>query len=129
MDYASLKLVHQGAVALSFAGFFARGLGGLQGATWVRGRTARSVPHVVDSVLLLSALALAWQLRLDPLATPWLLAKIVGLLAYIGLGVLALRPGRSRGQRAAAWLAALAVFGYIVSVAVTKHPAGPLALL
>ena len=129
MDYASLKLVHQGAVALSFAGFFARGLGVLLGATWVRGRTARSLPHGVDSVLLLSALALAWQLRLDPLATPWLLAKIVGLVAYIALGVLALRTGRSRGQRAAAWLAALAVFGYIVSVAVTKHPAGPLALL
>lgn len=129
MDYASLKLVHQGAVALSFAGFFVRGLGGLQGARWVRGRAARSLPHVVDSVLLLSALALAWQLRLDPLAAPWLLAKIVGLLAYIGLGVLALRPGRPRGQRAAAWLAALAVFGYIVSVAITKHPAGPLALL
>lgn len=129
MDYASLKLVHISAVALSFAGFFARGLGGLRGSNWVRGRTARSLPHVVDSVLLLSALALAWQLRLDPLATPWLLAKIVGLFAYIGLGVLALRHGRSRGQRAAAWLTALGVFGYIVSVAVTKHPAGPLALL
>lgn len=129
MDYSTLKLVHLSAVALSFAGFFARGLGALQCAPWVRGRAARSLPHAVDSVLLLSALALAWRLRLDPLATPWLLAKIVGLLVYIALGVLALRPGRPPGQRAAAWLAAMAVFGYIVSVALTKHPAGPLALL
>ena len=124
MDYATLKLLHQGAVALSFAGFFARGLGGLAGARWVRGRSARTLPHVVDSVLLLSAIALAWQLRLNPAATPWLLAKTAGLLLYIALGTLALRQGRPRAQRAAAWLAAMGVFAYIVSVAVTKRPAG-----
>ena len=94
MDYAALKLLHQGAVALSITGFVARGLGSFAGAAWVRGRAARTLPHVVDTVLLLSALALAWMLRLTPGAAPWLAAKIVGLLLYIGLGMLALRPGR-----------------------------------
>ena|GEM_PF-5957928 len=57
MDYLTLKTIHQTAVALSVAGFFARGLGALSGAAWVRGRIAQSLPHAVDSVLLLSALS------------------------------------------------------------------------
>ena len=124
MDYLAVKTAHQAAVALSFCGFVARGAGTLAGAAWARGRIARSLPHVVDTVLLLSALVLVWLLRLNPVAAPWLMAKIAGLLAYIGLGTVALRPGAPRRVRATAWLAALVVFGYIVSVAITKSPAG-----
>jgi len=124
MDYFTVKTLHQTAVALSLAGFFARGLGGLGGAAWVQGRAAKSMPHVVDTVLLLSALALAWMLRLNPLTTPWLAAKIVALLVYIVLGMVALNPQRALKLRAVAWLAALASFGYIVSVALTKSPLG-----
>jgi uncharacterized membrane protein SirB2 len=124
MDYVAIKALHQIAVTLSMAGFFARGLGSLAGAEWVRGRVARTVPHLVDTVLLMSALTLAWMLRLSPGAAPWLMAKIIGLLVYIGLGVVALRPGRSVRVRFAAWVAALLAFGWIVSVAITKSPYG-----
>ena len=85
------------------------------------------LPHIVDSVLLLSALTLAWLLRMHPANAPWLLAKIVGLVLYIGLGMLALKPGRPWALRAAAWVGALAVFGWIVSVAFTKSAWGFLA--
>ena len=124
MDYLTVKTLHQSAVALSFAGFFVRGIGSLRGATWVRGRAARTVPHVIDSVLLLSALWLAWTLHLTPTSAPWLAAKIIGLVVYISLGVVALRPGLPRPLRAAAWIAALASFGWIVSVAISKNPFG-----
>ena len=124
MDYFTLKLIHQIAVALSLTGFVARGAASLRGAAWVRGRLAKTLPHIVDTVLLLSALLLAWQLRLSPGNASWLTAKIVGLLLYIGLGVLALRPGRPLAVRAGAWVGALAVFGWIVSVALTKNPLG-----
>jgi uncharacterized membrane protein SirB2 len=124
MDYALVKLVHQSAVALSISGFFVRGLGALGDAAWVKSRPAKTLPHIVDSVLLLSALTLAWMLRLHPGNAPWLLAKIIGLVVYIGLGMLALKPGRSWGVRAAAWVAALVTFGWIVSVALTKQPLG-----
>ena len=124
MDYVTVKTLHQTTVVLSLAGFFARGLGGLAGAGWVQSRAAKSVPHVVDTLLLLSALGLAWMLRLNPLTTPWLAAKIIALLVYIGLGLVALNPRRALKLRAAAWLAALASFGYIVSVALTKSPLG-----
>lgn len=124
MDYFSVKLIHQVAVALSLTGFFVRGAASLAGATWVQGRAAKTLPHLVDTVLLLSALTLAWMLRLTPGNAPWLLAKVAGLVAYVGLGVVALRPGRSRTVRAVAWVAALATAGWIVSVAITKSPLG-----
>ena len=79
---------------------------------------------LLASVLLLSAVVLVWMLRVDPRAAPWLMAKIVALAVYIGLGIVALRPGLSTPVRATAWLAALATFAYIVSVAITKNPQG-----
>jgi uncharacterized membrane protein SirB2 len=124
MDYLTVKTIHQTAVSLSVAGFFARGLGGLMSARWVTSRAAGSLPHAVDTVLLLSAITLAWTLRLNPLATPWLAAKIIALVVYIGLGTVALNPKRSARVRLAAWLAALASVGYIVSVALTKSALG-----
>ena len=124
MDYAVVKLIHQSAVALSITGFFVRGAASLAGARWTSERAARTLPHVVDTVLLLSAVALAWMLRLAPGDAPWLVAKIVGLLVYIGLGIVALRPGRPRALRAAAWLGALLVVAWIVSVAMAKSPLG-----
>jgi uncharacterized membrane protein SirB2 len=129
MDYLAIRCFHETTVALSIVGFAIRGAAGLAGARWVRGRLARTVPHVVDTALLGSALTLVAMLRIDPFATPWLLAKMTGLLAYVGLGVVALRPAVARPLRAAAWLAALVVAGWIVSVAVIKSPWGVLVAL
>ena len=129
LDYATIKLIHQSAVALSLAGFFVRGVASLAGAGWVGSRLAKSLPHLVDTVLLVSALTLAWTLRLTPGNAPWLLAKIVGLVVYVGLGVVALRPGRPLAVRASAWVAALATVAWIVSVALTKNPWGFFAML
>jgi uncharacterized membrane protein SirB2 len=129
MDYATLKIIHQAAVTLSVLGFFTRGAAALAGAGWVRSRAARTLPHIVDTVLLASALAMAWMLRLTPGNAPWLTAKIIGLLVYIGLGVVALRPGNARPVRAAAWVAALLTVGWMVSVAITKSPLGILRAL
>jgi uncharacterized membrane protein SirB2 len=122
MDYATVKLVHQAAVVMSVAGFVLRASASLAGARWVEGRVAKTLPHMIDTVLLASALTLATWLHLNPLVTPWLVAKIVALLAYIGLGMLALKPSRPRLQRCVAMLAAFASLAYIVMVATTKNP-------
>jgi len=129
MDYATIKLIHQSAVTLSFAGFLARGVGMLRDAGWLRHRIARTLPHLVDTVLIVSAIALAWLLRLTPANAPWIAAKIAGLVLYIALGLVALRFGRTRTVRAVAWIAAMLTFAWIVSVALTKDPRGFLAAL
>ena len=73
---------------------------------------------------LASAIALAILADQYPLRDAWLTAKVGGLVAYVVLGAVALKRGRTRSVRLAALLAAMGVFGYIVSVAVTKQPAG-----
>jgi uncharacterized membrane protein SirB2 len=129
MDYSLVKTVHQTAVALSVTGFFARGGLMLAGSPLASTRLARTLPHVVDSVLLVSALAMVGMLRLNPAHAPWLATKIVGVLVYIGFGVVALRPGTPGRVRAAAWVAALLTAAWIASVAITKNPLGLLSAL
>ena len=129
MEYATLKMIHMSAVVISGAGFFARGLGMLNDAAWVKHRVAKTLPHLVDTVLIVSALWLAWILRLTPTNAPWIGAKIVGLFVYIGIGMVALRFGRTKAVRGGAWLLAMLTFAYIVSVAITKDPRGFLLAL
>ncbi len=114
---------------LSFAGFFIRGIWMLQGSVKLQQRWVKTTPHVVDTFLLVSAIILAVQLHLSPLQHPWLMAKIIALLVYIGAGMVALRYGRSRNERLAAWLFGMLTFLYIVSVAVSKSVLGWFAYL
>jgi uncharacterized membrane protein SirB2 len=127
--YSILKHIHVSCVGLSAAGFLLRGLWMLRGSPLLGHRLTRVVPHVVDAVLLASALALSVLLGQYPFRDDWLTAKLSGLLVYIGLGTVALKRGRTRLVRLTAWLAALAVLAYIASVAVTKQPAGLFALI
>ena len=129
MDYATLKLIHQSAVTISFAGFLARGIGMLGDAGWVRHRLAKTLPHVVDTVLIVTAVWLVWILRLTPSNAPWISAKIGGLIAYIVIGMVALRFGRTKAVRGGAWVLAMLTFAWIVSVAITKDPRGFLSVI
>jgi uncharacterized membrane protein SirB2 len=117
-----LKSIHVTCVVLSYTLFFLRGLWLMRDSAIMQQRWVKIAPHSVDSVLLASAIALAWQLGYSPFNAPWLAAKIVALLFYIGLGMLAFRFGRTPQVRLAAWLAAQAVFFYIVAVAITHDP-------
>ncbi len=119
-----VKVIHLSCVALSFSGFFIRGIWMLQGSAKLKLRWVKAAPHVVDTLLLGSAIILAVQWRISPLAHPWLMAKIVALLVYIGAGMVALRFGRNRNQRLLAWLFGLLTFSYIVAVALSKSALG-----
>jgi uncharacterized membrane protein SirB2 len=120
LSYAVLKLVHVAAVALSFALFCLRGVWMMSDSGMLGHRWVRVLPHVNDTVLLAAGVGLAFALRLSPAANPWLTAKLVALVVYFALGTLALRPGRPKPVRIAAWVAALAVFAYMAAVAVTR---------
>jgi len=124
-----LKLVHVSCALMSIAGFGLRGFWMLRDNPLVRHPAVRVLPHVIDTLLLASAIALLLLWHLDPLANPWLAAKIIALLVYIGLGMVALRFGRTKKARLAAWLLALVTAGYIVSVAYSKSPLGFLQLV
>jgi len=123
IDYASLRAVHVGAAALSIVLFLWRGSFLVARPDAPRAPWLRVVPHVVDTVLLVSALWLAWQLGAAG-TRGWLPPKVVGVVVYIGLGMVALKWGRSRGTRTAAFVGAVLAFAYVVSVAITKSPYG-----
>ncbi len=122
MDYLTLKALHVGCVATSYALFLLRGLWMVFRPEWLQRRWVRVLPHVVDTVLLGSAVAMALMIRQYPFVAGWLTAKLLALLIYIVLGSIALKRGRTRRQRIAAWFAAQAVFFYIVAVALTRNP-------
>jgi uncharacterized membrane protein SirB2 len=122
--YLAVKYVHVISVVLSLAGFFMRGLLMMRGSPLLGARWVRVVPHVNDTVLLIAALSLAAMSSQYPFFVDWVTAKVLGVIAYIILGALALRDASTRRMRIICWFASLAVFGWIVSVALTRQPLG-----
>jgi uncharacterized membrane protein SirB2 len=121
MDYALLRTAHIATVHISLTLFLLRGFWMLRESAHLQDRWVRILPHVNDTLLLAAAIAMLVVASLNPLEQPWLLAKIIGLMAYIGMGSVALKRGRTKAIRLRALVAALGIFAYIVAVAVTKQ--------
>ena len=121
-EHVTLKLLHQGCALLSLCGFLLRGGLMLAGSALLYRRWMRSWPHLIDTLLLISGIWMAVNLQLHPGNSPWLAAKLIALLLYIGLGFVALRLGRTRRIRTGAFIAALACYSYIGLVALARSP-------
>ena len=121
MDYPFFRTLHVATVHLTLILFLLRGFWMLIESAHLHARWVRIVPHINDSLLLIAAISMLVVAGMNPLDQPWLLAKIVGLLAYIALGTVALKRGRTKTVRVVALIAALAMFGYIMAVAITKQ--------
>lgn len=119
MDW--LKTLHVACAVLSVSGYFARGLLMLRDSPLLAVRVVRVAPHIIDTLLLVSAIVLAVRLEQYPFVHGWLTAKVLALIAYIVFGAIGLHYGRTRRVRIAAWIAALLTFGYIVAVALTRQ--------
>jgi uncharacterized membrane protein SirB2 len=117
-----VKLLHMTFAALSFFGFVSRGLLMIAGSPLLKARFVRVAPHVVDTGLLAAGIALMTGIHQYPFVNAWLTVKLLALLAYIGLGMVALRFGRSGTVRVSAWVAAMGLFLYIGGVALTHSP-------
>jgi uncharacterized membrane protein SirB2 len=122
LDYSTLKHFHMGCAGVSGSLFLLRGVWMLRSSALLQQRWVRIAPHLVDTLLLASAVALSVWSGQNPLTRTWMSAKLIALLGYILLGAIALRYGRTRRSRLCAFIGALALFGYIVAVALTKQP-------
>jgi uncharacterized membrane protein SirB2 len=122
--YLVLRQVHIGCAILTIVLFTMRG--GLMLADSPLQRTAvlRYLPHAVDTVLLTTALMLTTVIRQYPFAVGWLTTKVVLLVVYVLLGSIALKRGRTKAIRTAAFVAALLTIGFLVTVARAHHPLG-----
>lgn len=120
--YFALKHFHMASAGLSLFLFLLRGGWMFAGSDRLNSRFARIVPHIVDTFLLASGVGLVFITRQYPLQQSWLTAKLVGLVIYIVLGSIALKRGRTPAVRGAAFVAAVAVFLWIVATARAHSP-------
>lgn len=126
--YLAIKHLHMLCAALSGAGFVLQGIWMMRRSPLLDHRITRTLPHLIDTVFLGSAIALASMSGQYPFVATWVTAKVIALVVYILLGALALRWGRTMRVRTVAFVAAVATFLWIVSVALSKNPAGYLAV-
>ena len=121
MNYAAIKHVHIACAVLSGSLFLLRGIWALRESAMLRQRWVKVVPHIIDTALLASALTMVIWSGHYPFVQDWLTAKVLALVLYIILGSVALKRGKTRTARFRAFIGALAVFGYMVGVAVTRR--------
>ena len=121
MDYLTVRHIHITCAILSGSLFFLRGIWMWQGSAMLQKKWIRIAPHLIDTILLASALTMVFWSSQYPFVEAWLTAKVLALLLYIGLGTVALKRGKTKSVRVRAWIGALAVFSYIVAVALTKQ--------
>ncbi|MBK7356439.1 SirB2 family protein [Propionivibrio sp.] len=122
--YLQLKYLHVSCVVLSGIGFVLRGLWMIAESPMLSRRWVRVAPHVVDTLLLGSAITMVVISSQFPFAKGWLTAKLIGLVVYILCGTMALKRGRTKVVRIAFFLAALLAYAYIISVALSRNPQG-----
>ncbi len=124
-DYLLFNLakgIHLTTIAITIIGFITRGIWMVSDSPLRNTRLARTLPHVNDTVLLISAIWTAALIGQYPFVDGWLTAKMLGLVAYILLGAVALTYGPTKTMRISAFVAALMCFAYVVFVALTKNP-------
>lgn len=123
-SYLLIKYIHVSCAVLSLTGFVIRGIWLIQSSSMLQNRWVKRLPHLVDILLLSTALIMVYQSAQYPFVEPWLTTKVLLLLLYILLGMVALRWGKTRNIRIAAWLLAVLVFLYIVAVALSRSSSG-----
>jgi uncharacterized membrane protein SirB2 len=122
--YSGIKTLHIACVLLSGTLFAVRGGLMMSASPHANHKALKRLSVVIDTSLLASALISTAIIHQYPFVQAWLTVKVLLLPIYIVLGVFALRRGKTRSSRTVFFLAALTVYGLIISVAVTHDPYG-----
>jgi uncharacterized membrane protein SirB2 len=127
--YLQIKWAHIAAVITSGVLFLLRGIAVQAGARWAMAAPLRYLSYAIDTILLIAAMMLISILHQYPFVQAWLTAKVCLLVVYIALGTFALRRGRTQRVRLICLVVALAVYAFIISIAIAHHPLGVVYLL
>ncbi|VAW89419.1 hypothetical protein MNBD_GAMMA18-175 [hydrothermal vent metagenome] len=116
--YEVIKYIHIGCVFLSLLGFCLRSCFLLFNPEKLSQRWLKYPPHIIESLLLLSALAMLPLIGQYPFVDSWLTAKFMAMLLYIGVAGYTLRATHTFKLKLVYILLSLSIFLYIVGVAV-----------
>ena len=117
MNLMTLKLVHESSVVLTFFSYSLRGFWMMIDSPLLQHKLTRILPHIIDTVLLLSGVTLAVMLYGNFYRMTWLMVKLGAVIVYIILGSIAIRYGRTKTARIIALIMAWCVFFFIVVLA------------
>jgi len=115
-----IKYIHILSALLSISGFVYRGILKLTAPEKLTRKWLKIAPHIIDTVLLTSAIYLVVIAELYPNAFNWVSVKIIALVIYIILGLFTLRFCQTRANIIVSFILAMTVFTYIIFVAKTK---------
>ncbi len=121
MSYIAFKHLHTTLATLTLLVFLLRGAWAMMGSAMLDKKWAKITPHVIYTLLLISAFGVAWLGWGYPqVMHGWITAKLIGLVAFIAAGVMAFRPSGGKRLRLDMFALALVIYGYLVAVALTK---------
>jgi len=129
MDYLLVKHLHMGMAYLSISLFILRSSLSVAGSPLLQHKLVKSLPHLVDTFLLLFAIMLMITIKQYPFADTWLTAKLIALFFYIGVGSIAIKRGKTAVIRLWASIIAVLIFTYILGVAKMHHALSWLAVM
>ncbi|NVJ60090.1 MAG: SirB2 family protein [Gammaproteobacteria bacterium] len=118
--YPIAKHLHMTFAGLSLLGFIIRGYWMISGSKLLHAKPVKIIPHIVDTVLLASAVVLVVVTGLYPLKVDWVTLKLLLLVAYIILGTFALKRGKTKKTKIISFVAALITFFAIYGLAMHK---------
>ena len=122
--YPQIKHAHIGLALLSGGLFAVRGALLLSGLRWPNAAPVRYLSYTIDTGLLTAAMMLLTILPAALYANGWLAVKVCLIVVYVVLGMFAMHRGRTRAMRALFYVAALATFAMVYTVARAHHPLG-----
>jgi len=112
-----IKLIHISTAFISIGLFLLRGFWVFKGSNMMARKWVKILPHVNDTVLLVTAIILSVSIQQYPFVDSWLTAKFIALLAYIVLGMFALKRAKEMKNKIIFFILALITFIYIMGVA------------
>lgn len=123
MSYMALKHAHMMFALFSIVLFMLRAWLAVPSPARIKSKVLKVLPHIIDTLLLILGVWLAVMMKYNPMGnSPWLAAKIIGVVLYIIVGTIAIKRGKTARQRLIATLAAIVIFAYIYGAAMTKSP-------
>jgi len=121
MDYyLVVKKIHMSAAVLSFLGFLLRGYWMMMGSKLLNAKPTKVLPHIIDTVLLGSAIYLVFASQMYPFVVNWITAKVILLIAYILLGTVALKRGKTKKVKIGAFVVSVLIICAIFGIASAK---------
>lgn len=119
-NYPLLKSIHVITVLLSISGFLLRAYWRFFSPRKLQLRLTRVLPHINDSLLLISAITLTVLLQQYPFVQNWLTAKLLLLIVYIIAGSVTLKLRYSKSTSLTALAVAAGSFAGIVWIALHR---------